>query len=336
MAETLQQTQTLSLRISEVLRKRLEDIRKLTALRKGESVSTSEIAKQLLESAREDRFEVVELLNRPSEALLEIRRKGEAGLDYFGARYMSGAQGRFTSADWSAKPQPVPYASLGDPQTLDLYAYVRNSPLKNRDPDGHDCIFGIGNTCVPPPPPPPPPQAPLLNSNGSMAQGPQLPPAPTASGPKATLGIGFGLTGGGTAAVGLGVVGVGATGSGTAAVFANAQSGTSVSAGLSASGGAMATAGQAAVGRPEQPSSSTALGAFAGVGGGIVLTTAGTNQTLATTKSTFSFDVGLVFGGSIQVSAGDKGVNAVSITIGPAIGLAFTKVDTSTVATGNQ
>ena len=69
MAETLQQTQTFSLRISEVLRKRLEDIRKLTALRKGESVSTSEIAKQLLESAREDRFEVVELLNRPSEAL---------------------------------------------------------------------------------------------------------------------------------------------------------------------------------------------------------------------------------------------------------------------------
>ena len=37
----MQQTQTLSLRISEVLRKRLEDVRKLTALRKGESVSTS-------------------------------------------------------------------------------------------------------------------------------------------------------------------------------------------------------------------------------------------------------------------------------------------------------
>ena len=79
MVETLQQTQTLSLRISEVLRKRLEDIRKLTALRKGESVSTSEIAKQLLESAREERFEVVELLSKPTESLLEIRRKGEAG-----------------------------------------------------------------------------------------------------------------------------------------------------------------------------------------------------------------------------------------------------------------
>ena len=78
-AETLQQTQTLSLRISETLRKRLEDIRKLTALRKGESVSTSEIAKQLLESARGNRFETVELLSKPMEAVLEIRRKGEAG-----------------------------------------------------------------------------------------------------------------------------------------------------------------------------------------------------------------------------------------------------------------
>ena len=47
--------------------------------RKGESVSTSEIAKQLLETAREDRFEVVELLGKPPEALLAIRRKGEAG-----------------------------------------------------------------------------------------------------------------------------------------------------------------------------------------------------------------------------------------------------------------
>src|SRR5260370_42258175 len=79
MAESLQQTQTLSLRISEALRKRLEDIRKLTALRKGESVSTSEIAKQRLESAREGRFEVVELLAKTTEALLEIRRKGEPG-----------------------------------------------------------------------------------------------------------------------------------------------------------------------------------------------------------------------------------------------------------------
>ena len=41
--------------------------------------STSEIAKQLLESARGDGFETVELLSKPMAAVLEIRRKGEAG-----------------------------------------------------------------------------------------------------------------------------------------------------------------------------------------------------------------------------------------------------------------
>ncbi len=65
--ESLQQSQTLSLRISEALRKRLEDIRKLTALRKGESVSTSGTAKNGW--LAEDRFEVVELLAKPAEAL---------------------------------------------------------------------------------------------------------------------------------------------------------------------------------------------------------------------------------------------------------------------------
>src|SRR5205085_1511571 len=56
---------------------------------------------------------------------------------YFGARYFSAAQGRFTSPDWSATPQPVPYANLSDPQTLNLYSYVRNNPLSKSDPDGH-------------------------------------------------------------------------------------------------------------------------------------------------------------------------------------------------------
>jgi hypothetical protein len=79
MAESAQQNQTLSLRITEALRKRLEDVRKLAAVRRGDSVTTSEIAKQLLESAREDRLEVVELLSQPTEALLEIRSKGETG-----------------------------------------------------------------------------------------------------------------------------------------------------------------------------------------------------------------------------------------------------------------
>jgi hypothetical protein len=45
--------------------------------------------------------------------------------------------GRFVSADWSGTPQGVPYADLESPQTLNLYAYVQNSPLRNRDLDGH-------------------------------------------------------------------------------------------------------------------------------------------------------------------------------------------------------
>jgi RHS repeat-associated protein len=262
-------------------------------------------------------------------------RDAETGLDYFGARYFSGAQGRFTSPDWSAKPQPVPYANLRDPQTLNLYGYVRNNPLKNHDPDGHVCIFGIGDTCTAPPLPPPPPQAPLLNGNGSIAQGPQQ---PVSVAPPATpiLGGGVGVTLGATAAVGVGLAGAASTGGGTAAVFANDQSGASASAGLSAAGGVMATAGQSSVGMPQQPSNSTAIGAFAGAGGGILLTNAGTNQTLATTQTTYSFDVGLVFGGSIQVSAGNGGVTAISITLGPAIGLAFTQINTTTIATGSQ
>ena len=83
-------------------------------------------------------------------------RDAESGLDYFGARYFSAAQGRFTSPDWSEKPQPIPYADLKDPQSLNLYAYVRNNPLRNRDLDGHWCVFGVGTTCTSTPPPPPP------------------------------------------------------------------------------------------------------------------------------------------------------------------------------------
>jgi RHS repeat-associated protein len=64
-------------------------------------------------------------------------RDSETGLDYFGARYFSGAQGRFTSPDWAATPEAVPYATLADPQTLNLYGYVRNNPLKSTDPTGH-------------------------------------------------------------------------------------------------------------------------------------------------------------------------------------------------------
>ena len=74
------QQQTLSVRIDDPLRRRLERARQLSASKTGEPVSTSEIAKRFLESARDDRLEVVDLLADPTGSLLQIRRKGEAGL----------------------------------------------------------------------------------------------------------------------------------------------------------------------------------------------------------------------------------------------------------------
>ncbi len=64
-------------------------------------------------------------------------RDTESGNDYFGARYYNSNTGRFLSPDWSAKEDPVPYASLANPQTLNLYAYVGNNPLDRVDVDGH-------------------------------------------------------------------------------------------------------------------------------------------------------------------------------------------------------
>jgi RHS repeat-associated protein len=64
-------------------------------------------------------------------------RDTESGLDYFGARYYASSMGRFMSPDWAAKVEPVPYAKLDDPQSLNLYSYVFNNPLRAVDVDGH-------------------------------------------------------------------------------------------------------------------------------------------------------------------------------------------------------
>ena len=61
----------------------------------------------------------------------------ETGLYNYGARYYGPALGRYMTPDWSAKPVPIPYANLRDPQTFNLYAYVRNNPVSLPDPDGH-------------------------------------------------------------------------------------------------------------------------------------------------------------------------------------------------------
>jgi RHS repeat-associated protein len=59
-------------------------------------------------------------------------RDNETGLDYFGFRYYSGAQGRWTSPD-------APFADQHpeDPQSWSMYGYVRNNPLLYVDPNGY-------------------------------------------------------------------------------------------------------------------------------------------------------------------------------------------------------
>ena len=61
-------------------------------------------------------------------------RDAESGLDYFGARYLASAQGRFTSPDGPFYDQDA-----SDPQSWNLYSYVRNNPLTGTDPTGQDC-----------------------------------------------------------------------------------------------------------------------------------------------------------------------------------------------------
>ena len=61
----------------------------------------------------------------------------ESGLDNFEARYDSPNLGRFMTPDWAARPTAVPYAVFGDPQSLNLYGFVRNDPVSRVDADGH-------------------------------------------------------------------------------------------------------------------------------------------------------------------------------------------------------
>ena len=53
------------------------------------------------------------------------------------------------SPDWSDAPVPVPFATLSNPQTLNLYSYVGNNPLSVTDPFGHnwftEFLNGVAN-----------------------------------------------------------------------------------------------------------------------------------------------------------------------------------------------
>jgi RHS repeat-associated protein len=59
-------------------------------------------------------------------------RDNQTDLDYFGARYHSSSQGRFSGVD----PLYIEMRRLPYPQAWNLYGYTRNNPLKFIDNDG--------------------------------------------------------------------------------------------------------------------------------------------------------------------------------------------------------
>jgi RHS repeat-associated protein len=82
----------------------------------------------------------------PSEKYLFTgkERDNESGLDNFGKRYNASSMGRFMTPD----PVGIMKQKLLDPQQWNMYAYVRNNPLRFVDPTGMylaGCGSGVKN-----------------------------------------------------------------------------------------------------------------------------------------------------------------------------------------------
>ena len=67
------------------------------------------------------------------------KERDETGLDYFGARYLSSALGRWTSPD-----APFADQQAGNPQSWNLYNYTRNNPLIYIDQNGEKTEIVVG------------------------------------------------------------------------------------------------------------------------------------------------------------------------------------------------
>ncbi|MEQ1907103.1 MAG: RHS repeat-associated core domain-containing protein, partial [Pirellulaceae bacterium] len=71
--------------------------------------------------------------DKSSNKFTSKERDAETGLDFFEARYMSSAQGRFTSPDPGAW-------YLNNPQSYNGYSYALNNPLRYNDIDGESAV----------------------------------------------------------------------------------------------------------------------------------------------------------------------------------------------------
>jgi len=241
----------------------------------------------------------------------------QSGLDDFGARYYSSQYGRFMSPDWSAQAEPVPYAKLDDPQSLNLYSYVLNNPSSKADPDGHadKCGDGAGSC--------------LAEETGSdlraqkQTAGQQQNQQSTQHG--VTIGVGLA----GNAEAGDGKVGVEANGSAVATLSASSKG---VSAGVAASGGAVAYDGNHVAATPTQDPKPLVGGAYAGGGVTVMVSNAASSNQLSGPFQTISGNVGGGQGASVSLSFDHNGTFVLQVTLGPGLGLSAWSITTNTKA----
>jgi len=80
----------------------------------------------------ENSYQHPTLSNPSKKRFTSYDRSDATGLDYAVNRHYRSAQGRFTQVD----PIGMNAVNLGNPQTLNLYAYCENDPINHLDPDG--------------------------------------------------------------------------------------------------------------------------------------------------------------------------------------------------------
>jgi len=257
----------------------------------------------------------------PTEHLFTGKeRDTESGLDYFFARYYSSAMGRFLSPDWSAKAEPVPYAKLDNPQSLNLYAYVLNNPMTGRDLDGHVCILGIGNTCTPAPPPlPKTPDPAHVRPVNDHTVGPSTGRSQPAPKPQNST-FSAGLTINGEAGTGK----AGAAASASLNLAVSKRNGTPTSIGLVDNHVAMAYSGDQSVGT-SQNGTPTVAGATAGIS--FTLSAAsGLLNDLIGPFQTQSVNTPFL---SVQTST-DGSTGVISVSFGASVGASYSNMTTET------
>jgi RHS repeat-associated protein len=291
-------------------------------------------------------------------------RDNETGMDYFNARYLTGALGRFNNSD------PLNLgADATDPQTWNAYAYMRNNPLALVDPIGL-CTFdaegnavedengacyegGFGSvTVVASAPPDVMPIFVSLPSLLSDTQQPMqtAPPAVTEAEvgvkpPKSkaclapSTGFGVGVLAGGSAEAGVVKAGASLQGSVGLGAFVNGNLRPSV--GAYAAGAAVANAGNRVVGGPQQMARPSVFGAYAGYGPGIFITNAGSAQQLGGPFWTLTVNIGVGIGKASISLGSSNGVIIATASGGPApisdgLGFSFSALTTTTAAAGTS